>query len=82
MIGTGPLVSHFRPVILSLAICGLSGSSKYRVVPMISVNSNPKEQTIFYPTWDLLHHPILQNAETHLAMTAGEKNRNSDVLIN
>lgn len=35
MMGSGPLVSHFRPVWAPVATCGLSGSSKYRVVPAI-----------------------------------------------
>lgn len=33
MIGTGPDVSHFRPADAALATWGLSGSSKYLVVP-------------------------------------------------
>ena len=33
MIGTGPEVSHFKPVDPGVAAWGLSGSSKYRVVP-------------------------------------------------
>lgn len=35
MMGTGPLVSHFMPAWAPVATCGLSGSSKYRVVPAI-----------------------------------------------
>jgi hypothetical protein len=33
MIGIGPEVSHFKPVNSEVAAWGLSGSSKYRVVP-------------------------------------------------
>lgn len=36
MMGTEPDVSHFNPADAALAICGLSGSSKYRVVPEIN----------------------------------------------
>jgi hypothetical protein len=66
MMGTGPLVSHFRPVVFSLEICGLSGSSKYHVVPLLNVNSNLKRTDLVGQTWDVFHHPILPNAETHL----------------
>jgi hypothetical protein len=72
MIGTGPLVSHFRPVVPSVAICGLSGSSKYRVVPLVNVKNNLKKTDSVGQTWDVFHHLILQNAETHLVVTAGE----------
>lgn len=33
MIGTEPLVSHFKPAESGVAACGRSGSSKYLVVP-------------------------------------------------
>lgn len=33
MMGTGPDVSHFKPADSAVAAWGLSGSSKYRVVP-------------------------------------------------
>jgi len=70
--GTGPLVSHFRPVVPSLATCGLSGSSKYLVVPLLDVNGSFKRADHVGQTWNMFHHAILQNAETHLAKAGGE----------
>jgi hypothetical protein len=72
MMGTGPLVSHFRPVVPSVAACGLSASSKNRVVPLLDVKSSFKRKDHDRQTWDVGHHPILQNAETHLAKTSEE----------
>ena len=49
MMGIGPLVSHLRPRVPSAAICGLSGSSKYLVVPTMRHNvsvSSPKGPTL------------------------------------
>ncbi len=47
MMGTGPLVSHFSPWVPSVAYCGLSGSSKYRVVPMRGMSGQlPRKQDI------------------------------------
>ena len=44
MMGIGPLVSHLRPWVPSAAYCGLSGSSKYLVVPAMrhGVSKGPR----------------------------------------
>jgi hypothetical protein len=73
MIGTGPVLSHFNPTVFSPAICGLSRSSKYLVVPDKSRSSVELDCTrvaIISPTWNMFHHPILKHTEPHLCRDA------------
>lgn len=66
MIARGPDVSHFKPACSAVAACGLSGSSKYRVVPVSSVYRLSWSKTLVPGTISITrssstHKPILND---------------------
>ena len=92
MMGSGPLRSHFKPAWAPVATCGRSGSSKYRVVPVVAArackrSSNPGQRAKSsimgckgpLRTWDMLQGRRLQDSHRHLrdASQAGAGRQNS-----
>jgi hypothetical protein len=57
MMGTRPLLSHLRPRVSSPATWGLSGSSKYRLVPK-SRQYHIRQLSWGLGTWCDLIHPV------------------------
>jgi hypothetical protein len=64
--GIGPEVSHFKPADSAVAACGLSGSSKYRVVPTDVILGAGRHAKVERHTWNVFHGFGLQYPHTHL----------------